>query len=38
VYTAIATLRRLGLRELLLRDDRGYMLRADVPIARVSRG
>lgn len=38
VYTAIATLRRLGLREMLLRDDRGYMLRPDVPIARVSRG
>jgi tetratricopeptide (TPR) repeat protein len=38
VYTAIATLRRLGLRELLLKGDRGYMLRADVPIARVSRG
>jgi hypothetical protein len=35
VYTAIATLRRLGLREMLLRDDRGYMLRPDVPIARV---
>jgi len=38
VYTAIATLRRLGLRELLLKGDRGYMLRADVPIARVTRG
>jgi hypothetical protein len=38
VYTAVATLRRLGLRELLLKGDRGYMLRADVPIARVSRG
>jgi len=37
VYTAIATLRRLGLRELLLKGDRGYMLRADVPITRVSR-
>jgi predicted ATPase len=38
VYTAIASLRRLGLRDLLVRDDRGYMLRTDVAIARVSRG
>ena len=36
VYTAIASLRRLGLRDLLLRDDRGYLLRPDVPISRVS--
>lgn len=37
VYTAIASLRRLGLRDYLLREDRGYLLRTDVPIARVSR-
>jgi predicted ATPase len=36
VYTAIASLRRLGLRDLLLRDDHGYLLRPDVPISRVS--
>jgi predicted ATPase len=36
VYTAIASLRRLGLRDMLMRDDRGYLLRTDVPIARVS--
>lgn len=36
VYTAIASLRRLGLRDSLLRDDRGYLLRPDVPISRVS--
>jgi predicted ATPase len=38
VYTAIASLRRLGLRDVLVRDDDGYMLRTDVPISRVSRG
>jgi tetratricopeptide (TPR) repeat protein len=37
VYTAIASLRRLGLRDMLVRDDRGYLLRVDVPIARISR-
>jgi tetratricopeptide (TPR) repeat protein len=37
VYTAIASLRRLGLRDMLVRDERGYLLRTDVPIARVSR-
>jgi hypothetical protein len=37
VYTAIASLRRLGLRDYLLREERGYLLRTDVPIARVSR-
>ncbi|HEX3345338.1 MAG TPA: tetratricopeptide repeat protein, partial [Polyangiaceae bacterium] len=36
VYTAIASLRRLGLRDMLVRDDRGYSLRTDVPIARVA--
>ena len=37
VYTAIASLRRLGLRDMLVRDERGYLLRTDVAIARVSR-
>jgi tetratricopeptide (TPR) repeat protein len=37
VYTAIASLRRLGLRDVLRRDDRGYVLRTDVAISRVSR-
>jgi hypothetical protein len=36
VYTAIASLRRIGLRDMLVRDDRGYSLRTDVAIARVS--
>jgi tetratricopeptide (TPR) repeat protein len=36
VYTAVASLRRLGLRDMLLRDERGYLLRTDVAIARVS--
>ncbi|MGD0529046.1 MAG: tetratricopeptide repeat protein [Polyangiaceae bacterium] len=36
VYTAIASLRRIGLRDMLVRDERGYSLRTDVPIARVS--
>jgi predicted ATPase len=35
VYTAIASLRRLGLREVLAREDGGYLLRADVLIVRV---
>ena len=37
VYTAIASLRRLGLRDYLMREERGYLLRIDVPIARTSR-
>jgi hypothetical protein len=37
VYTAIASLRRLGLKGMLVRDDRGYRLLEDVPISRVSR-
>lgn len=37
VYTAIASLRRLGLRELLVRESRGYRLREDVAVVRVSR-
>jgi tetratricopeptide (TPR) repeat protein len=36
VYTAIASLRRAGLRDMLVRDERGYSLRTDVAIARVS--
>jgi len=32
VYTAIASLRRLGLREVLLSSEQGYMLAAGVPI------
>jgi tetratricopeptide (TPR) repeat protein len=35
VYTAIASLRRLGLREVLAREDGGYVLRADVRIVRI---
>lgn len=35
VYTAIATLRRLGLRDLLVRDGGGYLLDGDVPLVRV---
>ncbi len=34
VYTAIATLRRLGLRELLVRTRGGYLLRAEVALSR----
>jgi hypothetical protein len=34
VYTAIASLRRLGLRDLLVRTDRGYLLRPSVGIER----
>jgi tetratricopeptide (TPR) repeat protein len=36
VYTAIASLRRIGLRDMLVRDEGGYSLRTDVAIARVS--
>ena len=36
VYTAIASLRRIGLRDMLVRDERGYSLRTDVAISRVS--
>jgi len=32
VYTAIASLRRLGLREVLLSSEQGYMLAPGVPI------
>ena len=33
VYAAIATLRRLGLRGLLVQHGEGYLIRADCPIA-----
>src|SRR5271166_3865627 len=36
VYSAVASLRRLGLREVLVRDGRGYVLDANVPITRVA--
>jgi predicted ATPase len=36
VYTAIASLRRLGLKDMLTRDERGYLLRAEVGILRIS--
>jgi predicted ATPase/Tfp pilus assembly protein PilF len=36
VYTAIASLRRIGLRDMLVRDERGYLLRTDVAITRIS--
>ena len=36
VYTALSTLRRLGLRELIMRRDGGYMLSPGVPLVRVS--
>jgi predicted ATPase len=36
VYTAVASLRRLGLRDMLVRDERGYLLRTDIAIARVT--
>ena len=36
VYTALSTLRRLGLREVLARRDGGYMLSPAVPLVRVS--
>lgn len=35
VYTAIASLRRLGLREVLVRVEGGYMLTPAVPVERV---
>ncbi|MCC6526562.1 MAG: tetratricopeptide repeat protein [Polyangiaceae bacterium] len=38
VYAAVATLRRLGLRELLERRDDGYLLSADVPLVRGGEG
>jgi len=34
VYSALATLRRLGMREVLLRRDDGYLLDPSVPIVR----
>jgi hypothetical protein len=37
VYTAIASLRRLGLKGTLMKGEGGYLLRADVAISRVSR-
>lgn len=36
VYTALSTLRRLGMREVLVRRSGGYMLDPDVPLLRVS--
>jgi len=36
VYTALSTLRRLGLRRILLRRNGGYLLDPSVPIVRVS--
>ena len=36
VYSAIASLRRLGLREVLVRDGHGYLLDTGAPLARVS--
>ncbi len=36
VYTAVATLRRLGLRKLLLQRDDGYLLDPEVPLVRSS--
>jgi hypothetical protein len=38
VYTAIASLRRLGLRDLLLREGGGYLLAPGVPVERVDKG
>jgi hypothetical protein len=38
VYSAVASLRRLGLREVLVRDGRGYLLDSGVPLARVPTG
>jgi hypothetical protein len=32
VYVAISTLRKLGLKDLLIRDDAGYRLDASVPL------
>ena len=34
VYTAVATLRRLGLRKLLLQRDDGYLLDPEVELVR----
>jgi hypothetical protein len=34
VYSAVASLRRLGLRDILVRDGRGYVLDSNVPLAR----
>ncbi len=36
VYTAIATLRRMGLRDVLIRRDDGYLLSPDVVVVRSS--
>lgn len=36
VYTAVATLRRLGLRKVLLQRDDGYLLDPEVPLVRSS--
>jgi tetratricopeptide (TPR) repeat protein len=38
VYTAIATLRRMGLRDVLIRRDDGYLLSPDVVVVRSSAG
>jgi hypothetical protein len=35
VYTALSTLRRLGLRDVLIRTEGGYLFRSDIPIVRV---
>jgi hypothetical protein len=37
VYTAIASLRRLGLRDVLLSVDRGYLLAPGVPLERLGK-
>jgi hypothetical protein len=37
VYTAIASLRRLGLRDVLLSVERGYMLAPAVPLERLGK-
>ena len=36
MYTAIATLRRMGLRDVLIRRDDGYLLSPDVVVVRSS--
>jgi predicted ATPase len=38
VYTAIATLRRMGLKPFLLRGDDGYLLDPSAPLARMPEG
>jgi hypothetical protein len=39
VYNAVATLRRLGLRDLIKSDERGYLLDPAVPVTAIpSRG